>query len=171
MQKIPNSAKAGEQQTGGDSWADESSELEFSPLTHEQARAWRASQPKLSMWRVVAFQLAFGLLVGAVGWLFTRSTVVLWSVWYGAFAVTAPTALMVYGLSSGGLSKLLAVFFGNALASFLFWEGVKVVLVILLLAMAPGVIRDLNWLGLLAGLVVSLKVYWFGFLIQSRRSG
>jgi ATP synthase protein I len=36
--------------------------------------------------------------------------------------------------------------------------------------LAPTVIPGLNWLGLLVGLVVVLKVYWLGLWIQTSRS-
>jgi ATP synthase protein I len=47
---------------------------------------------------------------------------------------------------------------------------VKILLAVAMLWLAPQVVSELSWLGLLAGLVVALKVYWFGFLIQTRRS-
>jgi ATP synthase protein I len=167
MHKIPDSAA---QHEGGEIWPDESQESVFEPLSSEQAREWRESQPQLSMWRLVGFQALVGLMAGLLGWLFTQRLSVAWSVWYGSAAVTVPTALMVYGVTSSGLSRMLASWFRTAFAAFLFWEGVKVVLVVLLMGLARSVVSDLSWLGLLAGVVVSLKVYWFGFLIQARRS-
>jgi ATP synthase protein I len=50
------------------------------------------------------------------------------------------------------------------------WEGVKILLVVAMLWSAPWIVPELNWLGLLAGLVLVLKVYWFGFWIQTRRA-
>jgi ATP synthase protein I len=92
------------------------------------------------------------------------------SVVYGAAAVVVPTALMAYGLTSSALSRLLAGFAQAAFAGFLLWEGIKILLSVALLWLAPMVVPGLNWLGLLAGLVVVLKVYWLGFLVQGRRS-
>jgi ATP synthase protein I len=53
--------------------------------------------------------------------------------------------------------------------SFVLWEGVKLLLSVAMLWSAPRIVPDLNWLALVAGLVVVLKVYWFGFWIQARR--
>jgi len=41
----------------------------------------------------------------------------------------------------------------------LVWEGVKVVLTVLALLLAPQVVEDLSWPALLAGLAVTMKVY------------
>ena len=77
---------------------------------------------------------------------------------------------MAYGLTSSAVSRLTAGFAQAAFAGFLFWEGVKVLLAVAMLWLAPQAVPELNWLGLIVGLVVTLKVYWAGFLIQSRRS-
>jgi ATP synthase protein I len=145
-------------------------ELEFKPLTREEARQWRARQPRLSLWRLVGVQFLVGLSAGALAWLFTQSVSVAGSVLYGAAAVALPSALMAYGLTSSALSRLLAGYAQAAFAGFLLWEGVKILLVVAMLWSAPWIVPELNWLGLLAGLVLVLKVYWFGFWIQTRRA-
>jgi ATP synthase protein I len=93
-----------------------------------------------------------------------------WSVLYGAASVVIPSALMAYGLTSSALARLTSGFAQAAFAGLLFWEGVKVLLVVAMLWLAPSAVLDLNWFGLLAGLVVVLKVYWLGFWIQTRRA-
>ena len=145
-------------------------EPEFKPLTREEAQQWRASQPSFSLWRLVVAQLLVGLAAGALAGLLTQSAPEVWSVLYGAAAVVVPSALMAYGLTSSALSRLLAGYAQAAFAGFLLWEGVKVLLVVAMLWSAPWIVPGLNWLGLLAGLVVVLKVYWFGFWIQARRA-
>ena len=145
-------------------------EIEFKPLTREEAQQWRSGQPRLSLWRLVTMQLLVGLSAGALAWLLTQSAPIAWSVLYGAAAVVVPSALMAYGLTSSALSRLLAGYAQAAFAGFLLWEGVKVLLVVAMLWSAPWIVPELNWLGLLAGLVLVLKVYWFGFWIQTRRA-
>ncbi|MES2843356.1 MAG: ATP synthase subunit I [Pseudomonadota bacterium] len=151
-------------------WEDGAQELEFKPLTREEAQQWRASQPHFSLWRLVMVQLLVGLAAGALAGLFTQSASVAWSVLYGAAAVVLPSALMAYGLTSSALSRLLAGYAQAAFAGFLLWEGVKILLVVAMLWSAPWIVPELNWMGLLAGLVLVLKVYWFGFWIQTRRA-
>ena len=115
-------------------------------------------------------QLLVGLLLGGLSWLVTQRAQVAWSVLYGSAAVVIPSALMAYGLTSSALARLMAGIAQAAFVGFLFWEGVKVLLAVVMLWLAPQVVPGLSWLGLLLGLVVTLKVYWAGFLIQSRRS-
>ena len=158
------------QAEAGDESEDGSQEPEFKPLTREEAQQWRASQPEISIWRLVGMQVLVGLGAGVLAWLFTQRWPVVWSVLYGSAAVAVPSALMAYGLTSSALSRLLAGFAQAAFAGFLLWEGVKILLAVAMMWLAPTVVPELSWLGLLAGLVVTLKVYWFGFLIQTRRS-
>ncbi len=145
-------------------------EIEFKPLTRQEAQQWRARQPSFSLWRLVGLQLLVGLSAGMLSWLFTQSIAVAVSVLYGAASVALPSALMAFGLTSSALSRLLAGYAHAAFAGFLLWEGVKILLVVAMLWSAPRIVPELNWLGLLAGLVLVLKVYWFGFWIQTRRA-
>ncbi|MDP3251159.1 MAG: ATP synthase subunit I [Hydrogenophaga sp.] len=150
-------------------WEDGDKDPEFKPLNHEDAVRWRTSQPKLSAWRVVGVQMLVGLVAGALGWLLARSESVGYSVWYGAASVVIPTALMAWGVTSSAMSRRASGHVISAFMSFVLWEGVKLLLAVAMLWSAPRIVPDLNWLALLAGLVVVLKVYWFGFWIQTRR--
>ena len=167
---MPEPEAPAAQQSGSDEWEDGVEETEFKPLTREEAQQWRAGQPELSIWRLVAWQALVGLTAGLLGWLLTQRASVGWSVLYGSAAVVLPSALMAYGVTSSALARLLSGFAQAAFAGFLLWEGVKILLAVVMLWLAPQVVPSLSWLGLLAGLVVALKVYWFGFLIQVRRS-
>lgn len=148
---------------------DGAQEPEFKPLTREEAQQWRASQPVLSPWRLVGVQWLVGLLAALVAGLLWQSASLAASVLYGAAAVALPSALMAYGLTSSALSRLLSGFAQAAFAGFLFWEGVKVLMSVAMLAAAVWVLPELNWMGLLIGLVLVLKVFWFGFFFQTRR--
>ena len=170
MHTMPEPEAPAAQQSGSDEWEDGVEETEFKPLTREEAQQWRAGQPELSIWRLVAWQALVGLTAGLLGWLLTQRASVGWSVLYGSAAVVLPSALMAYGVTSSALARLLSGFAQAAFAGFLLWEGVKILLAVVMLWLAPQVVPALSWLGLLAGLVVALKVYWFGFLIQVRRS-
>jgi ATP synthase protein I len=163
--------RLGPTEPAGEEWdEDGAQEPEFKPLTREEAQQWRARQPKISVWRLVGMQLLVGLAAGLLGWLLTQRTPVAFSVLYGAAAVVIPSALMAYGLTSSFLARLLAGVAQAAFAGFLLWEGVKILLAVAMLWLAPAMVPELSWLGLLAGLVLTLKVYWFGFWTQARRS-
>jgi ATP synthase protein I len=153
-----------------DAWEDEVVEPEFKPLTREEAVRWRERQPAFSVWRLVGVQLLVGLLLSGLSWLLTQRSQVAWSVLYGSAAVVIPSALMAYGITGSAWSRLMAGVPQAAFVGLLFWEGVKVLLAVAMLWLAPQMVPELSWLGLLLGLVVTLKVYWAGFWIQSRRS-
>lgn len=125
------------------------------PLTADQVRELRKSQPLLSVWRVVMVQTVLGALVaGLAWWVSGRAAAV--SAAYGALAVTLPAALFARGLT-GRVSSLNA---GAAVFGFFLWEMVKIGLTVAMLVAAPRMMSDLNWPALLVGLVVTMKVYW-----------
>jgi len=142
----------------------------FTPLTAEQAQALRARQPQMSVWALVRWQLVMLLLA-------TTSTVpfalvwgeLVWvvSVFYGGLCALLPSAVMAYGLTGSRWARRHAAQPAGAVRGVLggvfFWEGVKILLAIALLALAPALIPGLSWVGLLVGLVLVLKVYWLAF--------
>lgn len=172
MHKMPEDVLPADRQTrAGDEWDEgEAQEPEFKPLTREEAQQWRSRQPEVSVWRLVGWQMLVGLSAGALGWLLTQRASVAWSVLYGAAAVVLPSALMAYGITSSAVARLLSGVSQAAFAGFLLWEGIKILLAVAMLWLAPAVVPELSWLGLLAGLVLTLKVYWFGFWIRAGRS-
>jgi ATP synthase protein I len=131
-------------------------EEDFKPLTREEAESLRRVTPKLSLWMVVLAQLLVGCTVAVVAWLLTGRVSVLWSAGYGGLAVVLPAAIFARGLSRQQ-SRLQG---SAALAGFVVWEMVKVGLTVAMLLLAPRLIVDLSWLALVAGFVVTMKVYW-----------
>lgn len=164
-----DNAPAGSDASSTSGWEDGACEPEFKPLTREEAQRWRASQPELSPWRVVKVQWLVGCALAALVGLLTRQAPIVWSLLYGAAAAAVPTALMAWGLTSSALARQMAGRVETVFMNFVLWEGVKILLTVILLWIAPKVVPNLSWLALVAGLVVVLKVYWFGFFIQTRR--
>ena len=135
---------------------DEAHEEEFKPLTREEAQKLRVLSPALSLWTVVAGQAAVGGMVALLAWALTGNLQMLWSAGYGALAVVLPAALF-----ARGLSRQSSALHGNAaLVGFFVWEGVKIGLTVAMLVAAPKLVEGLSWLALLAGFVVTMKVYW-----------
>ncbi len=129
-------------------------------LTHEQVKALRALHPPISPWRVVGVQAVVGLAAALILALFTGQQIWVWSFLYGAAAVVVPGALMARGITSP-LARKSA---GAGVVSFFVWEAVKVGVAVAMLLLAPVVVQPLNWLALLAGLVLCLKCYWVALL-------
>ncbi len=128
----------------------------FEPLTAEQAAELRKRQPLLSVWRVVGVQAVLGLLVAGVVWLVTERMAAVYSAVYGALAVIVPAALFARGLTS----RVASINVGAAVFGFFLWEMVKIGLTVAILFAAPSLVKDLSWPAMLAGLVVTMKVYW-----------
>jgi ATP synthase protein I len=129
---------------------------DFHPMTAQEAQAWRARQPALSVWRVVGVQLVLAMVLAGLAGVVGARPVIAWSLMYGALAVVVPAALFARGLTSR-LASTNAV---AAASSFAVWQGVKLVLTVLMLALAPRVLNEVSWPALLAGLLLTMKVYW-----------
>jgi ATP synthase protein I len=115
-------------------------------------------------WRVVAVQAVAGLVVALVAGAAFGRMEVFWSALYGAGVVVVPGALMARGMTSP-LSSVSPI--GSAV-SFMFWEGVKIGVSVLLLILAARIVQPLSWPALLAGLVVCIKVYWVALAWRRR---
>lgn len=139
-------------------------DAEFKPLTAEEARHWRRAHPAISPWWVVVWQLVAGVALVLVASLWGGKVAGV-SAAYGALAVVVPAALMVRGLQR----QRAVVQPGAAMLGFVIWESVKVALTVAMLLAAPKVVTPLNWLALVAGFVVTMKVYWVAAWLHSRR--
>ncbi len=128
----------------------------FEPLTAEQVIELRKRQPLLSVWRVVAVQVLLGLLVAALVWWVSGRMAAVYSAASGALAVIVPAAQFARGLTS----RVASVNAGAAVFGFFLWEMVKIGLTVAMLFAAPRLVNDLSWPAMLAGLIVTMKVYW-----------
>ena len=128
----------------------------FEPLTAEQVVELRKQQPLLSVWRGGGVQVILGLLVAGFVWFVSGRMAAVYSALYGALTVIAPAALFARGLTS----RVASVNVGAAVFGFFLWEMVKIGLTVAMLFAAPRLVSDLSWPAMLAGLVVTMKVYW-----------
>jgi len=145
--------------------ADEAGEEKFKPLSSEEARVLLKSNSSASPWRVVAWQIFVGLLVALSAFGLTGRREMGWSAGYGALAVIIPASLFIRGLAR----QQRVAHAGSALAGFFVWEMVKIALTVAMLVAAPRLIVQLNWLALLAGFVVTMKVYWVAMWLRPVR--
>jgi ATP synthase protein I len=131
------------------------------PLTREQADALRSRMRLVSPGRLLLVQGLVGLLTAACaallgeGWSTTGLSAL-----YGAAVVVVPGAVMAWALRA----KPVTVSASQRAVSFLFWELVKIALSVAMLVLAPRVVDGLSWLALLAGMVLSMKVYGLALL-------
>ena len=143
---------------------DEGLEPDFKPFDAQQAQAWRARQAVVSPWQVLWWQGLAGGLMTVLAALIAGAALAL-SVLWGVLAVWLPAAVFARALARQMRLRQA----GAALLGLMVWEGVKVALTVALLLLAPLVVEDLDWLALLAGFVVTIKVYWLAWWLAGRR--
>ena len=119
----------------------------------------------MSPWRVLLLQALAGLaIVGGVA-VVSGSASLVASVAWGVVAVWLPALVFARALSR----QMRQGKAGSALVGLFVWEFVKVALTVALLLVAPKVIAELNWLALLAGFVVTMKMYWLAMVLHMKR--
>ena len=145
---------------------DEAADRPFKRLTPAEAAAFRAANPQLSPWRVVAAQAAVGGVVALLAWLLGGGGEHAWSALYGAVTAVVPGALLARGMSSRLSSLSPAV----SAVSVMLWETVKIGATVALLIAAPRVVQPLSWPALLVALAACVSVYWFALLWRGRKT-
>ena len=132
-------------------------------LTAAQAEALRQQDPALSPWVVVGLQCLAGVVVALLAWVLVGEVAAM-SAAYGAIAVIIPAALFARGI----MSKFSSLNAATSTFGFFLWEAVKLGASVMLVALAPRFIENLSWLAMLAGLFVTLKMYWLALLLRPR---
>ena len=144
--------------------ADESQEQVYKRLTAEEALALRKRQPSLSPWWIVCLQAVVALLVALLAWAFTGKPGAAWSAGYGGLAVLVPAVLFARGL----MSQFSSINAATAGFGFFVWEAIKIAVSVGMLFAAPQLVAGLDWLAMLIGLIVTLKVYWVALLMRPK---
>lgn len=135
------------------------------PLNAKEAQDLRRRLSSLSPWVVIAGQCLVGVAVVLLTWLVSGDGVRAWSVAYGALVVVLPAAVFARGLKNqfSSLNVITAGF------GFFLWEIVKISLSVGMLFAAPGLVDEIDWLFLLLGLFVTMKVYWLALVIRPKQ--
>lgn len=140
----------------------------FKALTRDEAQALRVLQPSISPWRVLVVQVLVGITAATLAGLLIGDGgfggAIFWSALYGAGTVVIPGALLARGMTS----RLARHSPAAGVASFMVWEMVKLGVSAAMLLLAPKFVPHLNWLALLAGLVLCTKVYWVALSWRGR---
>ena len=149
--------------------AEDGVEEYFEPLTPEQAQTvivrLRKTASLLSPWRLIMLQLLVGVIATVVALVVSGEKRIALSVAYGAVAVVLPAGMFAWGvMRRRGLQLALA-----AGLRFFIWEVAKVGLTVAMLFAAPALVANISWLALLAGFVVTMKVYWLAIWLYPVR--
>ena len=121
----------------------------------EQVQALREKDPAFSIATLLFLPACLGLVLTAVTWLVSNRWNDAWSAGYGVLVVFVPSLLFAKGLARSTRSKDP----GAAMRGFFVWEFVKIMMMIALLALS-SLFTGLNWLLMLLGMAITMKVYW-----------
>lgn len=143
---------------------DAEEELAYKRLSAEEALALRKRQPPLSPWRVIGLQAVVVVLVALLAWALTGRSGAAWSAGYGGLAVLIPAVLFARGL----MSQFSSINAATAGFGFFVWEAIKIAVSVGMLFAAPQLVAGLDWLAMLIGLIVTLKVYWLALLMRPK---
>jgi len=79
---------------------DDAADERFQRFTPSQAAAFRAKNPQVSPWWVIAAQAGVGGAVALLAWLLGGGREHAWSAFYGAATAVVPGALLARGMTS-----------------------------------------------------------------------
>ena len=156
-------------------WPDEVHESEaYDPLTVEQAKCLkqRLGSVKLEdfMIRVTSWQLVAAVLMGLLVWLLWSEKQIAVAVFYGAMCAVLPSALVAFVLKRRMSTDVLK-HSGDMLLGLFVLELIKVAAAICLLLAVPLVIESPRWVAVVAGFVLTLKIYWLVALLGLGQTG
>jgi ATP synthase protein I len=142
---------------------DAAAEPAFKPLTREEAQDLRARLPVMSVWSLLAWQAAAGVVMVALWGLLSLQADKTWSALFGAVSVVVPNALMAWGMTRQSARDA-----GTPMLTFAVWELVKIILAVAILVAVVAGFASLSWAALLSTLVVTLKANWLALLRRGR---
>jgi ATP synthase protein I len=148
---------------GHDDGADEDDQEDFKRLTRDEAQVLRAELPQISVWWLMAAQVAVGLLIALGLWLAYGNKGLFWSALYGAAVVVAQAVMM-----AAGMARLSNVNANVTAFNFMFWELLKIGVALAMMASATRIVPGLSWLAMLATMLVCMKMNWLALLWQGR---
>lgn len=121
------------------------------------------------LFRVLVWQVLVATAIALTTWLSGFGTSVVLSAFYGALCAVLPSALVARTVFRQGKANLPEPA-GGWVVKLLILELLKVALTIGMLASALLVLAAPNWIAIVAGFVVTLKVYWVVALVGLRQA-
>lgn len=137
---------------------------EARPLTRAEASVLSKRLATLSPWFVVAAQAVVGVLAMlATGWVSGERSMAL-SALYGAATVVVPGALMARRVTSRLNSNPPVAGAMSVIA----WGGIRMVVAVAMLLIAPRMVDHLSWPVMLVTMVVCMQSYLFALSWRGR---
>ena len=141
----------------------------YQPLTRQEVQALKEKLGGVTLeafWlKVLIWQGVVGVAIAALAWLVSNEVLTGYSAFYGAMCVVLPSALVartvIKRLKLGVLKHS-----GGMLVGLFVSELVKILVTLCLLLLAPVLLDSPNWIAIVVGFVVTLKVYWVVALMR-----
>ena len=154
----------------GDGQGDE----KIPPLTRQEVELLKQKLGGVSLevflLKVLMWQALSAVAIATVAWLVSSSVVAVTSAFYGAMCVVVPSAL-VARMVIKRVGPDVVRHSGGTLMRLVVLELVKIVVTVCLLLAAPLVLDSPQWVAIVVGFAVTLKVYWVVALTSLRQPG
>ena len=159
----------------GDEWSDDWQAAEkIAPLTRQEAFLLKEKLGGVSLeaflLKVLMWQALSAVAIAALFWVASLNVAVVASAFYGAMCVVLPSALVARMVIKRVRPDVLK-HSGGALTGLVVLELVKVLVTVCLLLAAPLVLDSPQWVAIVIGFAVTLKVYWVVALMSLRQPG
>ena len=170
--------QSGQNEVQSEVWSDSADEghgvREVPPLTREEAEVLRQKLGGVNLesflLKVLVWQAVAAIAIAAAAWAVSFSTVVVISAVYGAMCVVLPSALVARTVIKR-VRRKTSKHPGGMSLGLVGLELVKVLVTVCLLVAAHFVLDSPQWVAIVVGFAVTLKVYWVVAFISLRRPG
>ena len=158
-----------------DEWNDDGQDGEkIPPLTRQEAQLLKEKLQGVSLeaflLKLLMWQALSAIAIAALAWLVSSSVAVITSAFYGAMCVVLPSALVARVVIKRIRPDVLKQS-GGVLTGLVVLELVKILVTVCLLLAAPLVLDSPQWVAIVIGFAVTLKVYWVVALMSLRQPG
>ena len=158
-----------------DEWNDDGQDGEkIPPLTRQEVQLLKQKLGGVSLeaflLKVLMWQALSAVAIATLAWLVSSSVVAVTSAFYGALCVVLPSALVARMVIKRVRPDVLK-HSGGTLLGLVVLELVKIVVTVCLLLAAPLVLDSPQWVAIVIGFAVTLKVYWVVALMSLRQPG
>jgi ATP synthase protein I len=145
----------------------------YKPLTCQEARELKEKLGAVSLeaflLTVLMWQGVAGVAIAALAWLVSGEALTAYSAFYGAMCVVLPSALVARTVIKRLKLDVVKHSAGRLVGLFVL-ELVKIVMTVCLLIAAHVFLDSPQWIAIVVGFVVTLKVYWVVALIGLRQT-
>ena len=158
-----------------DEWNDDGQDGEkIPPFTRQEVELLKQKLGGVSLeaflLKVLMWQALSAIAIAMLAWPVFSSVVVVTSAFYGAMCVVLPSALVARMVIKRVRPDVLK-HSGGTLMRLVVLELVKIVVTVCLLLAAPLVLDSPQWVAIVIGFAVTLKVYWVVALMSLRQPG